>query len=216
MKERKTYLDALRGIAILLMVVDHAYGWWLTEAGRASLAGRLHGQLGSMAAPLFFFLAGVGAALSSRRAAQTGQPYGTFARRHLWRGFQLILWGYALNLIIYSASRNLDDLVAVDVLHTIGLCVWCALPLLWLPSRAGAGVALGMAAGVAVLGQSAGGWRLPAWAAALLTGTGAVGYFPLLLWLPRLLLRRAPRTALPFFLYRSRQSCCPFQLECLL
>ena len=50
MKERQVYLDALRGIAILLMVVDHAYDWWLTEAGRATLVGRLHGPLGAMAA----------------------------------------------------------------------------------------------------------------------------------------------------------------------
>ena len=34
MKGRKIYLTALRGNAILLMVVDHAYDWWLwTEKG---------------------------------------------------------------------------------------------------------------------------------------------------------------------------------------
>jgi uncharacterized membrane protein len=188
MKERKVYLDALRGIAILLMVVDHAADWWLTEAGRDTFVGKLHGPLGAMAAPLFFYLVGVGIALSDRRAAQAGRPRGAFARRQLWRGTRLFLWGYALNLVVYFTGSNFDDLWAVDVLHTIGLCIWCTLPLLWLPASTVAGIALGLAAGVAVLGQSAGEWVLPAWAAAFLTGTGGIGYFPLLLWLPYALL----------------------------
>ena len=58
MKERQVYLDALRGIAILLMVVDHAYDWWLTKAGRATFVGKLHGPLGAMAAPRFFSWSG--------------------------------------------------------------------------------------------------------------------------------------------------------------
>jgi uncharacterized membrane protein len=182
--KRKVYLDVLRGIAILLMVIDHAYDWWLTEAGRGTVLGVLHKQLGAMAAPLFFFLAGVGTALSSQRSALSGRPRRTVVRHLLWRGARLILWGYALNLAVFYTGSNPADLWAVDVLHAIGLCTWVLVPLLWTPAPAVVGLALL----VLVLGPMAGGWALPDVAAAYLTGTGGISHFPLVLWLPYSLL----------------------------
>lgn len=178
--KRLVYLDMLRGIAILLMVVDHAYDWWLDEAGQSSTLGSVHRVLGALAAPLFLALVGMGLALSVQRSERAGRARHAVARRLLQRGGELILWGYALNLLVFYTGQNPADIWAVDVLHTIGLCIWFSIPLLWAPPLVVAVCALLVAA----LGQTAGQWALPDWLAAYLTGTGGIGYFPLALWLP--------------------------------
>jgi uncharacterized membrane protein len=71
--KRLFYLDALRGIAILLMVVDHAYNWWLDEAGHATYLAIFTKFLGMLAAPIFLFLVGIGLAMSVSRAKQNGK-----------------------------------------------------------------------------------------------------------------------------------------------
>jgi uncharacterized membrane protein len=178
--KRLVYLDMLRGIAILLMVVDHAYDWWLDAAGQSSTLGSVHRVLGALAAPLFIALVGMGLALSGQRSERAGQARHAVARRLLRRGGTLILWGYALNLLVFYTGQNPADIWAVDVLHTIGLCIWFSIPLLWAPPLVVAVCALLVAA----LGQTAGQRALPVWLAAYLTGTGGIGYFPLALWLP--------------------------------
>ena len=178
--KRLAYLDALRGVAILTMVVDHAYDWWLDEAGHATTMASVTRVLGTLSAPLFFALVGVGLALSAQRSAEAGRPRRDVALHHFKRGLILVLWGYALNLLVFYVGDNPADLFAVDVLKTIGVSVWMSLPLLWVPAWGAAVVALALS----VLGQTAGGWVLPSWLAAYLTGTGGIAYFPLLLWLP--------------------------------
>jgi uncharacterized membrane protein len=178
--KRLTFLDALRGVAILLMIVDHAYDWWLSETGQATVLARRAEFLGTLAAPLFLVLVGIGLSLSGRRAADSGHTTRAVAVHLARRGAALVLLGYAVNLLVFFEGDNPADLWAVDVLHTIGVSLWLSIPLL----RARGPVVVGAMLGVAVLGQMAGQWTLPRWLAAYLTGAGGTGYFPLLLWLP--------------------------------
>lgn len=178
--KRLVYLDALRGVAILLMVIDHAYDWWLNEASQVTRLAGITEFLGTLSAPLFLYLAGVGLALSAQRSAQAQRPRRAVVYRLLRRGGELVLWGYGLNLLIFFAGGNVADLFAVDILQTIGVCIWFAIPLLWASEWVAAAAALF----VVILGQTAGQWELPSWVAAYLTGTKGIGYFPVALWLP--------------------------------
>lgn len=100
-KRRLYSLDALRGIAVFLMLEQHMGIWLWTGPARGErtldyplLVG--FNALGGMAAPLFVSLAGVGSALF----AAAGRPRTdiTLVRR----GLTLMLFGLALNLLTPS------------------------------------------------------------------------------------------------------------------
>ena len=89
-------LDALRGIAVVLMVEQHV-GVWLwhglrdgeTLADHAALVGL--NALGGFGAPLFFALAGVGSALLARKGVAADPVL-------VRRGLVLLAFGYLVNL----------------------------------------------------------------------------------------------------------------------
>lgn len=178
--KRLVYLDVLRGIAILLMVIDHAYDWWLDASGHATRLAAITRLLGTLAAPLFLYLVGVGLALSALKSRQTGQKQSDVVQHLILRGAKLILWGYVLNLAVFFVGGNTSDILAVDILQVIGVSIWLLVPFLWSPTWL---VAVATAV-FAIVGQTAGSWVLPDWIAAYVTGTGGIGYFPLALWLP--------------------------------
>jgi uncharacterized membrane protein len=178
--KRIFYLDILRGIAILLMVIDHAYDWWLDEAGHATFLASSSKFLGTLAAPTFLFLVGVGISISGRRSRREGKDIHEISVYLFKRGLQIILLGYLLNLFVYYANGNTKDIFAIDVLQTIGVSIWLSVPLFWLPTA----LILVVTLALGVAGQFAGSWVLPAWLSAYLSGTGGIGYFPLALWLP--------------------------------
>jgi len=142
--QRLVSLDALRGLAALLMVQQHL-GVWLVD--RARYAGQLRAGLmyinlaGGIAAPLFITLAGVGVALGEQRKAEG---------RELWlRGVQLIMLGLGLNLMVpswFSAG-------SFYVLHLLGVWLIVAPWLARLRTIALLMVCFALLAG-AVLGQS--------------------------------------------------------------
>ena len=178
--KRLIYFDVLRGIAILLMVVDHAYDWWLDAAGHTTTLAAITEFLGALAAPLFLYLVGVGLALSALKSHQAGQRRSNLVRHSILRGAKPILWGYAFNLLIFFVGSDPGDILAVDILQIIGVAIWLSVPFLWTPSW----VVVAATAVISVVGQTAGSWTLPDSIAAYITGNGGIGYFPLALWLP--------------------------------
>lgn len=116
--DRFLFVDALRGLAVVLMVEQHL-GIWLTALHKAS-GGLLpalmaFNALGGAAAPLFVLLAGVGTALGSHL------PGLVLIRR----GLALGLCGYLLNL----ACPSWFSLGSFYVLHLIA-CFWLLSPVL--------------------------------------------------------------------------------------
>jgi len=65
---RRTYLDVLRGVAVLIMIEAHVIDSWTRVADRRSRAFGESLILGGFGAPLFLFLAGVAVAMSAGRA----------------------------------------------------------------------------------------------------------------------------------------------------
>ena len=115
--ERFAFIDALRGLAVVLMVQQHL-GIWLTPLRqvRGGILPTLMAinALGGAAAPLFVLLAGVGVALGA-------QPGLSLVRR----GLALGLCGYLLNLMTPSWFSP----GSFYVLHLIA-CFWLLAPTL--------------------------------------------------------------------------------------
>lgn len=110
---RFSYLDAARGVALVLMVVNHTARYWLAdELAPWSLIYLTTAGAG----PTFLFLVGFVLPMSYRASAHP-------VRRSVERAAGLFAAGYVLNVLL-SAQQ---PLLGSNVLHTIGLAVLVAL-----------------------------------------------------------------------------------------
>ncbi|HUF91328.1 MAG TPA: heparan-alpha-glucosaminide N-acetyltransferase domain-containing protein [Candidatus Limnocylindria bacterium] len=121
--ERLGYLDALRGLALVLMVVNHTARFWI---GREMGWTRYHliYLTTSVAGPIFLFMVGFVLPMSFDAAKRPGIKY---ARRALG----IVAAGYLLNVLVFPE----DSWIASNVLHTIGLAILFATPLLYVMHR---------------------------------------------------------------------------------
>jgi uncharacterized membrane protein len=121
---RYAYLDAVRGVALVLMVINHTARYWVAPQLDAS---RLIYVTTSGAGPVFLFLVGFVLPLSYRHAAHP-------ARHAVRRAATLFAAGYALNVVLAPEQQ---PFLGSNVLHTIGAAVllgpltqrWLARPL---------------------------------------------------------------------------------------
>jgi uncharacterized membrane protein len=110
---RLAYLDAARGLALVLMVVNHTARYWLADdLGPWPLIYLTTAAAG----PTFLFLVGFVLPLAYRASAQP-------ARHGLRRAGGLFAAGYALNVVLWPEQ----PLLGSNVLHTIGIAVLAAL-----------------------------------------------------------------------------------------
>jgi hypothetical protein len=122
--ERLVYVDAVRGVALVLMVVNHTARYWMgPEMG--SERYHLIYLTTSVAGPIFLFLVGFVLPMSFDAAKRPGSKY---ARRALG----MVAAGYALNVLVFPQ----ESWLASNVLHTIGLAILVATPLLYVLHRA--------------------------------------------------------------------------------
>lgn len=133
-RPRLRHIDALRGLAVCLMIEQHLGIWTADHIYRYPLLYCLNG-LGGMAAPLFVTLAGFGAVLTVNRHASS-------ARVFLLRGLMIMGFGYLLNLLVPSWFSP----GSFYVLHLIGAALLLTPVLRRLPPS---GL---IAAGIGVLG----------------------------------------------------------------
>jgi uncharacterized membrane protein len=123
-QERFAYIDWMRGFACLLMFEVHGYDSWLTDSLRETRFYRLSQFSGTIAAPIFLFLAGASLALVSDRMRQKGATPNQVERRMAWRGLEIVGLGYLLRLQEYVMGLPKSpwtDLLRVDILNTIGV-----------------------------------------------------------------------------------------------
>jgi uncharacterized membrane protein len=126
--DRLTFLDALRGIAIILMVVNHTSRWWID---RGMGWPRYYLVYGSMLVPAAIFLFLVGFCLPIPFRGRSLPPLAEAWPRYLRRGLTIVLWGYALNAVVFHD----EPVWSGGVLHTIGLSVVLTAPAMWLGAR---------------------------------------------------------------------------------
>lgn len=121
---RLRYLDWLRGLAVVAMVLAHVIDSWTREADRRSdLYFTLFFIVG-VASPLFLFLAGLATALSASSKGRAAGDPGAGARTVRQRGWEI----FALGLLFRLQAQLLGwgpitNLFKVDILNTMGLSI---------------------------------------------------------------------------------------------
>jgi uncharacterized membrane protein len=123
-KNRRLYIDWMRGMACLMMFQTHIYDSWLSPEARSGGFYALSQRIGGMPAPMFLFLAGVSMALLTQSFRKKGLTPPEKARIALRRGFKIFLLGLAFRAQEFIAGlpwAPWRDLLRVDILNTIGL-----------------------------------------------------------------------------------------------
>jgi uncharacterized membrane protein len=132
---RRTYLDVLRGVAVLVMIEAHVIDSWTRASDRGSRGFGESMILGGFGAPLFLFLAGVAVSMSAgSKARRWGDPVAA-ARAVRTRGLQIFALAFLFRFQSFVLSRApLRALLKVDVLNIMGPSIAGA-ALLWSAGR---------------------------------------------------------------------------------
>jgi uncharacterized membrane protein len=125
--ERLQFLDAVRGFALVLMIVNHTGRWWQDGVMGWPRYNLIYASM-AVGAPLFLFLVGFCLPLSyARRAA--GAAGGAaidhgVAAKFLQRGARLVLASWLLNFLVFRDEPFWEG----GVLQTIGLGIIFGFP----------------------------------------------------------------------------------------
>ena len=143
---RRTYLDWLRGVAVLVMIEGHTLDSWTRPSDRPGALYSWAVMLAGIGAPLFLLLAGVSVSFAaSTRAAKLGSDAAA-ARTVRRRGWQIFLYAFLFRLqsFVLDPGASASTLLKVDILNVMGLSIVGAAAL-WQSAR-------GVASRVLVLG----------------------------------------------------------------
>ena len=129
---RRQYLDWLRGVAVVVMIMGHGVDSWTQESDRGGADYR--GSLlisGTGGAPVFLFLAGVALALAAgarTRAGRTATEVAALARSRGWQIFGLAFLFRLQSWVISGGDPH--RMLKVDILNVMGLAMLAA-AVLW-------------------------------------------------------------------------------------
>jgi uncharacterized membrane protein len=118
---RRTYLDVLRGLAVLVMIEAHVIDSWTRVADRGSSAFGWSLILGGFGAPLFLFLAGVAIPLSAGSKAQKGGDVQRAVLTVEKRGLEIFLLAFLFRIQAFVLSGSSPNaILKVDILNIMG------------------------------------------------------------------------------------------------
>jgi len=132
---RLAFIDWMRGLACVLMFQWHCYNSWLAPGERNSSLYIWSELGGTLPAPLFIFLSGISFALVTEKLREKSMDRGAIARATILRGAEI----YGLGLLFRVQEYVLGlphspwtDLLRVDVLNILGLCMMLMGIVCWL------------------------------------------------------------------------------------
>jgi uncharacterized membrane protein len=128
-KVRYTFIDLLRGWAILIMIEVHVFNAFLLPELKQSDWFDILTFINGLVAPAFLFVSGFAFAVSSNSKLDDMRRLKFSFWKKLWRYISIILIGYVLHLPLISLSKiinlataeQLQQFFAVDVLQCIGV-----------------------------------------------------------------------------------------------
>lgn len=173
-------IDAMRGVAIVMMITFHVvYDLdYFGDAGIGASSGFWRG-FAQATATLFLLLVGISLTLSYHRAAPRLDGM-VLSLKYLLRGARIFVYGMAITVLTWLFLP--DGIIMFGVLHCIGLSIVLAYPLL---RRGWLSLVLGMACiagGFAIQGVQADS-NLLLWLGVRTGEMYMFDYFPLLPWL---------------------------------
>jgi uncharacterized membrane protein len=165
---RRTYLDVLRGVAVLVMIEAHVLDSWTRVADRSDPWFGRSLILGGFGAPLFLFLAGIAIPLSAGSKARRSGDERAAARAVEKRGLEIFGLAFLFRLQAFVISQSSPRaLLKVDILNIMG------------PAIAGAawlwGTVRSQAARLAVFGAAT---AVLAFSTPVVRGLSWVGWLP--------------------------------------
>ena len=121
---RRTYLDVLRGVAVVIMIEAHVVDSWTRVADRRTRAFGESLILGGFGAPMFLFLAGVAVAMSAgSKARRTGDERSAM-RAVQKRGLQIFALAFVFRLqSLVLSNAPAWTMLKVDILNIMGLAI---------------------------------------------------------------------------------------------
>lgn len=118
---RRTYLDVLRGVAVLVMIEAHVIDSWTRAADRRSRAFGESLILGGFGAPLFLFLAGIAVAMSAASKARRTGDSRAAVRAVQRRGLEIFLLAFVFRFqSLVLSHAPLWTMLKVDILNVMG------------------------------------------------------------------------------------------------
>jgi uncharacterized membrane protein len=134
---RKVYLDWLRGVAVVIMVMAHVTDAWTRPEDRDRTLYMYTVFVAGMAAPLFLFLAGLTLSMAaSARASTAGHAAAAATAR--WRGLQIFALAFLFRLQSQLLGWGaLSNFLKVDILNVMGVTMTAAAILWSLSDRRG-------------------------------------------------------------------------------
>ena len=126
MASRYKFIDILRGLAILFMVLNHTARWWLDESLSFFGYHMIYITV-TLAAPLFLFLVGFCLVISYQKNL-TSKTNWQIVSKYLIRGFGVIIIGYIFNSVVFGFG----NIWGGKVLQAIGTSIILSLPILYL------------------------------------------------------------------------------------
>ena len=117
--KRLSFVDALRGLAVVGMVIIHQAEWWLAPVARRTGAFAGLYFLSKLVAPIFLTLVGVSLVLRFRGRSVRWADL----RLVFLRGLKVLAFGYVFNLMVWLPVWGLEEIASWDVLQLVGLSI---------------------------------------------------------------------------------------------
>ncbi|HWB29325.1 MAG TPA: acyltransferase family protein [Vicinamibacterales bacterium] len=122
---RRAYIDWLRGVAVLIMIMWHSIDSWTLTTGRDSFAFQAVIFLAGWAAPLFLFLAGVSVPLAGGARMARGFDRRAASRLIQRRGWEVFALAHLFRLqsFLLNPHAKWNGLLKPDILNILGLSI---------------------------------------------------------------------------------------------
>jgi uncharacterized membrane protein len=118
---RRTYLDLMRGVAVMIMIEAHVIDSWTRVADRRTRAFGESLILGGFGAPLFLFLAGVAVAMSAGSKARRSGDSRAAVRAVQRRGLEIFLLAFLFRFQSFVLSHSPAwAMLKIDILNIMG------------------------------------------------------------------------------------------------
>lgn len=179
-------IDALRGVAIVMMVTFHfVYDLYAFGISNTVFEDRFWHYFQRTTASLFIGLVGLSLAISYARAAARSAANPPTFRKYIVRGGRILAWALLISAVTYFALGP-NAYIQFGILHFIGVSVILAYPFLALPGLSNRWVVLTAGTLLLTWGRSIltqpveTPWLV--WLGFMPPGYAAVDYFPLAPW----------------------------------